>query len=174
MAICHIIIAAIFGTFEDRWEDNAAAGWAAVTMIWLFVIHFGYSWGPCAWIIVAEIWPLSSRSYGVALGTSSNWMNNFIVGQVTPDMLQGIRWGTYVLFGVLTSLGAAFIYFFVPETKRRTLEEMDAVFGSEGTAAADVERMREINEEIGLTAMLAVAGQSEAESQKLGGSDQKA
>lgn len=89
-------------------------------------------------------------------------------------MLQGIRWGTYVLFGVLTSLGAAFIYFFVPETKRRTLEEMDAVFGSEGTAAADVERMREINEEIGLTAMLAVAGQTEAENEKLGGSDQKA
>ncbi|KAH6689650.1 general substrate transporter [Plectosphaerella plurivora] len=173
MAICHIIIAAIFGTFENRWEDNAAAGWAAVTMIWLFVVHFGYSWGPCAWIIVAEIWPLSSRSYGVALGTSSNWMNNFIVGQVTPDMLQGIRWGTYVLFGVLTSLGAAFIYFFVPETKRRTLEEMDAVFGSEGTAAADVERMREINEEIGLTAMLAVAGQTETENEKLGGSDQK-
>lgn len=174
MAICHIIIAAIFGTFEDRWEENTAAGWAAVAMIWLFVVHFGYSWGPCAWIIVAEIWPLSSRSYGVALGTSSNWMNNFIVGQVTPDMLQGIRWGTYVLFGGLTSLGAAFIYFFVPETKRRTLEEMDAVFGSEGTAAADVERMREINDEIGLTAMLAIAGHEELGSHKMGGADYKA
>lgn len=78
-------------------------------------------------------------------------------------MLQGIRWGTYILFGGLTSLGAAFIYFFVPETKRRTLEEMDAVFGSEGTAAADIERMREINDEIGLSAMLAGAGHGHAE-----------
>jgi hypothetical protein len=33
----------------------------------------GYSWGPCAWIIVAEIWPLSNRPYGIALGASSNW-----------------------------------------------------------------------------------------------------
>jgi len=48
----------------------------------LVVVHFGYSWGPCAWIIVAEIWPLSNRPYGIALGASSNWMNNFIVGQV--------------------------------------------------------------------------------------------
>lgn len=50
--------------------------------------------------------------------------NNFIVGQVTPDMLQGITYGTYILFGLLTYLGAAFIWFFVPETKRLTLEEM--------------------------------------------------
>jgi hypothetical protein len=67
---------------RDQWETHKSAGWAAIVMVWLFVIHFGYSWGPCAWIIVAEIWPLSNRPYGIALGASSNWMNNFIVGQV--------------------------------------------------------------------------------------------
>lgn len=82
MATCHIIIAAIVARDRDSWPDHKAAGWAAVAMVWLFVIHFGYSWGPCAWIIVAEIWPLSNRPYGIALGASSNWMNNFIVGQV--------------------------------------------------------------------------------------------
>lgn len=50
--------------------------------------------------------------------------NNFIVGQVTPDMLAAMPYGTYILFGILTYLGAAFIWFFVPETKRLTLEEM--------------------------------------------------
>jgi MFS family permease len=124
MATCHIIIAVIVAKNIDQWKDHAAAGWAAVCMVWLFVVHFGYSWGPCAWIIVAEIWPLSTRPYGVALGASSNWMNNFIVGQVTPDMLDGITYGTYILFGLLTYMGAAFIWFFVPETKRLTLEEM--------------------------------------------------
>ena len=124
MATCHIIIAVIVAKDRDQWLSQPAAGWAAVAMVWLFVIHFGYSWGPCAWIIVAEIWPLSSRSYGVSLGASSNWMNNFIVGQVTPDMLNGISYGTYILFGLLTYMGAAFIWFFVPETKRLTLEEM--------------------------------------------------
>jgi hypothetical protein len=124
MATCHIIIAVIVAKNIDQWSSQKAAGWAAVVMVWLFVIHFGYSWGPCAWIIVAEIWPLSTRPYGVSLGASSNWMNNFIVGQVTPDMLSGITYGTYILFGLLTYLGAAFIWFFVPETKRLTLEEM--------------------------------------------------
>ncbi|KAI1407167.1 general substrate transporter [Hypoxylon sp. FL1857] len=154
MATCHIIIAVIVAKNADQWASQAAAGWAAVVMVWLFVIHFGYSWGPCAWIIVAEIWPLSSRPYGTSLGASSNWMNNFIVGQVTPIMLNQIGYGTYILFGLLTFMGAGFIWFFVPETKRLTLEEMDVIFGSEGTAQADFERMEEINREIGLTSML--------------------
>ncbi|KAI1463266.1 general substrate transporter [Daldinia caldariorum] len=154
MATCHIIIAVIVAKNADRWASQAAAGWAAAAMVWLFVIHFGYSWGPCSWIIVAEIWPLSSRPYGTSLGASSNWMNNFIVGQVTPIMLSRIGYGTYILFGLLTFMGAGFIWFFVPETKRLTLEEMDVIFGSEGTAQADFERMEEINREIGLTAML--------------------
>ncbi|KAK7986987.1 hypothetical protein PG988_001975 [Apiospora saccharicola] len=158
MASCHYIIAILVAKNAGRWQDQQAAGWAACAMVWLFVIHFGYSWGPCSWILVAEVWPLSTRPYGVSLGASSNWMNNFIVGQVTPDLLQKIGYGTYLLFGILTTIGAAFIWFYVPETKRLTLEEMDVVFGSVGTAQADYERMEEINHEIGLTAMISGLG----------------
>ncbi|RMJ18106.1 hypothetical protein CDV36_002197 [Fusarium kuroshium] len=158
MATCHIIIAIILAKNIDNFHNHQAAGWGAICMVWLFVVHFGYSWGPCAWIIIAEIWPLSTRPYGTSLGASSNWMNNFIVGQVTPDMLTGITYGTYILFGLLTYLGAAFIYFVVPETKRLSLEEMDLIFGSEGTAQADAERMDEINREIGLAHILSQDG----------------
>ncbi|KAH7110903.1 general substrate transporter [Dendryphion nanum] len=163
MATCHFIIAIILARNINRFEEQKAAGWAAVVMVWLFVVHFGYSWGPCAWIIIAEIWPLSTRPYGVALGASSNWMNNFIVGQVTPEMLESITYGTYILFGLLTSIGAAFVWFVVPETKRLSLEEMDVLFGSQGAAQADTERMNEINHEIGLTAALSHAGISGSE-----------
>ncbi|KAH7179100.1 general substrate transporter [Fusarium flagelliforme] len=157
MSLCHLIIAVILAKNIDNFENHQAAGWAAIVMVWLFVILLD-SWGPCAWIIIAEIWPLSTRPYGVALGASSNWMNNFIVGQVTPDMLEGITYGTYILFGLLTLMGAGFIWFFVPETKRLSLEEMDIIFGSEGAAQADSERMAEINREIGLDDVVYRAG----------------
>jgi MFS family permease len=150
MASCHLIVAGISGAFEDSWESHRGAGWAAVVMIWLFVIHFGYSWGPCAWIVIAEVWPLSNRPYGIALGASSNWMNNFIVGQVTPDMLTHMRYGTYIFFGLLTLGGAFFVWRFVPETKGLSLEEMDILFGSEGFAARDREIMEKVNREVGL------------------------
>ncbi|KAK4696194.1 MFS transporter, SP family, sugar:H+ symporter, partial [Lecanoromycetidae sp. Uapishka_2] len=157
MATCHIIIAVIVAKDQHSWAQHSAAGWAAVAMVWLFVIHFGYSWGPCAWILVAEVWPMSNRPYGIALGASSNWMNNFIVGQVTPDMLSGITYGTYILFGLLTFMGAAFIWFYVPETSRLTLEEMDVLFGADSTAQQDYERMEAVNREIGLKTALGEA-----------------
>ena len=63
-------------------------------------------------------------------------MNNFIVGQITPDMLKHMKWGTYVFFGLLTAAGGLFVWLGVPETKRLTLEEMDILFGSKGVAEA--------------------------------------
>lgn len=153
MGFCHLVIAVILARNIDNFANHQAAGWAAVVMVWFFVVNFGYSWGPCAWILIAEIWPLSTRPYGTALGGSSNWMNNFIIGQITPDLLERITYGTYILFGLVIILGAVFIWFFVPETKRLTLEEMDTIFGSEGAALKDQERMAEINHEIGLTAL---------------------
>lgn len=75
MATCHIIVAIIFALDENNWASHTAAGWAAVAMIWLFVANFGWSWGPCAWILIAEVWPLSTRPYGIAIGASSNWVS---------------------------------------------------------------------------------------------------
>jgi MFS family permease len=154
MATCHIIIAVIFAKNQHQWPTHRSAAWAAVVMVWLFVIHFGYSWGPCAWIVISEVWPLSNRPYGIALGASSNWMNNFIIGQVTPDMLKHMTYGTYIFFGLLTFGGALFVYLVVPETKNLSLEEMDILFGSAGVAQADQERMREIEREVGLDRLL--------------------
>jgi sugar porter (SP) family MFS transporter len=162
MAVCHIIIAVITAKNQNDWEHHTAAGWAAVVMVWLFVVHFGYSWGPCAWIVVAEIWPLSNRPYGIALGASSNWMNNFIVGQVTPDMLEKMTYGTYIFFGLLTFGGAAFIWLVFPETKGLTLEEMDILFGSVGTAAREKERLAEVHQEVGMAELLVRMGVTES------------
>ncbi|OKL61947.1 hypothetical protein UA08_02233 [Talaromyces atroroseus] len=150
MGINHLIIAIIFAREQNQWPTHKAAGWAAIVMVWLFAGNFGWSWGPCAWIIVAEVWPLSARPYGIALGASSNWMNNFIVGQVTPDMISDMTYGTFIFFGLMTLLGAGFVWLYVPETKQLTLEEMDVIFGSQGVAVADKERMEQIYRELGL------------------------
>ena len=85
-------------------------------------------------------------------------MNNFIVGQVTPDMLEHMKYGTYIFFGILTTMGAAFIWFYFPETKGLSLEEMDVLFGSVGTAEREKERWREVHAEVGLTDLLRRAG----------------
>ena len=116
---------------------------------------------------------MSNRPYGIALGASSNWMNNFIVGQVTPDMLSGITYGTYIIFGLLTFGGAAFIWFYVPETSRLTLEEMDVLFGADTTAQRDFERMEAVNREIGLDSVLGGGADSSLGDGKMTGVSEK-
>lgn len=63
-----------------------------------------------------------------------------------------MRYGTYIFFAAFCAIGGLFVYFFVPETKNKTLEELDVYFGGseDGIAAADQERMRRINESLGL------------------------
>ena len=174
MFLCHFAIAVIFAKNQHQWETHKAAGWAAVALVWLFVINFGYSWGPCAWVIISEVWPLSNRAYGIALGASANWMSNFIVGQITPDMIEHLTYGTFIFFGLLTTGGVIFVWLVVPETKRLSLEEMDVIFGTQGVAEAvsivahetsiytdvlqDSERLAEISHEIGLDTVLGRLG----------------
>ncbi|KAJ3753535.1 general substrate transporter [Lentinula raphanica] len=152
MGACHLIIAVLTGLFHNSWASHVAAGWAACALVWVFAMAFGYSWGPCAWVIVAEIFPLSVRGKGLSIAASSNWMNNFIVGQVTPTMIANLGFGTFVFFGVFSLMGGFFILFLVPETKGVTLEEMEEVFGVTGQnlAVEDAKRLDAIHRRIGL------------------------
>ncbi|KAL0253343.1 hypothetical protein SLS55_010319 [Diplodia seriata] len=77
----------------------------------------------------AEVFPNASRSKGVALSTATVWLCNFIVGVSTPPMLEDLGFGTYVFFGAWCYIAAVWAYFLVPETKGKTLEQMDEVFG---------------------------------------------
>ncbi|PQE20388.1 sugar transporter protein [Rutstroemia sp. NJR-2017a BBW] len=156
MCICHVVVAAVEGSYEDQWNLNeglaVTQGWVAIVFIWLFAVNFAYSWGPVSWVLAQEIFPASVRSRGVSLVASTNWMFNFIIGLTTKDMLNTMKYGTYIFFAVFSAGGGFFIWKFFPETKDKTLEELDVYFGGDidSIAAADKARMQRINERLGL------------------------
>ncbi|KAJ6186806.1 hypothetical protein N7519_008107 [Penicillium mononematosum] len=130
MWISMVLVGIIVAKFGNDFENHSNAGWAAVAFIWIYVGAFGATWGPVSWTLVAEIFPLSIRSKGASFGASSNWLNNFAVAFFVPPMFQTWRWGTYIFFAVFLAASIVWIYFFLPETKGATLEEMDRVFKS--------------------------------------------
>ena len=151
MASSHFIVAAIIGSYGDNIQDHKTAAWVAIVFIWIFAVHFGYSWGGGAWVLISEVFPLGLRAKGVSIGASSNWLNNFAVAMSTPDMIAALTYGAYIFFGLICVIGAAYVYFLVPETKDRTLEEMDEVFKDEsGQGKRDLERIQRIWSELGL------------------------
>jgi len=156
MAVSHFIVAGITGAYQGDFGNHQGAAWTAVVFIWLYAIHFGYSWGPVAWIIISEVFPLGLRAKGVSIGGSSNWLNNFAVALSTSPFIDVSQFGAFIFFGAVTTIGVIWVHFFVPETKGRTLEEMDELFGSGDSrfAAEDLARKERIERDIGLTALL--------------------
>ncbi|KAM0237790.1 hypothetical protein ACHAP5_008960 [Fusarium lateritium] len=126
-----LIIAIMVGLFSDSWASSRAEGWTSVIFLLFYMLIFGGSWAPTPWAVPAEVFPSSLRAKGVAISTCSNWINNFIIGLITPPLVQATGFGAYVFFAVFGLLSFAFVWFYVPETRGKTLEEMDTVFNDQ-------------------------------------------
>ncbi|KAH8798026.1 MFS monosaccharide transporter [Flagelloscypha sp. PMI_526] len=158
MASSHVGVAVLILFFEGHWKENAWAAWVAVGAMYIFTASYGLSFGPIGWLLPAEVFPLSVRSKGVALSTASNWVNNFIIGFLTPLMVELSPPTTFLVFA-LACVGAWWwVTTCVPETANVGLEEMDEVFTKFGYEGGEGERERELREvverEVGLRAIV--------------------
>lgn len=147
MVIAHFIIAILMGLFQDSWPAHKTEGWISVAFLLFFMLTYGATWGPIPWAMPSEIFPSSLRAKGVAFATMSNWFNNFIIGLITPPLIQNTGFGTYVFFCVFCVLALVWVWFFIPETNGRTLEEMDDVFHDQ-TGEVEQARRRRIEGEL--------------------------
>lgn len=95
--------------------------------ILVFIACFAFSFGPVVWVIIGEIFPNGIRGKAMSLATLSLWIGNFFVGQLTPMMLEGLgsAW-TFWIFAICCSPALYLTWKLIPETKGRSLEEIDA------------------------------------------------
>ncbi|GAA5937542.1 hypothetical protein JCM3775_001264 [Rhodotorula graminis] len=111
---------------------NVSAVNAQVAFIAIFIFFFASTWGPGAWVLIGEIFPLPIRSRGVALSTASNWLWNTIIAVITPYMVGSnrgnLRSSVFFVWGGLCSCAFVYAYFLVPETKGLSLEQVDQLF----------------------------------------------
>jgi SP family arabinose:H+ symporter-like MFS transporter len=92
-----------------------------------FISCFAFSFGPVCWVVIGEIFPNAIRGKAMALATLSLWVGNFLVGQLTPLMLEslGSSW-TFWLFALCCSPALWLTLKLIPETKGRSLESIEA------------------------------------------------
>ncbi|PVH94823.1 general substrate transporter [Periconia macrospinosa] len=144
-----VIVGGVIGGYGSTLKDHPAAGWTGIAFVYIYDVNFSYSWAPIGWVLPSEIYNLGNRSKAMSLTTSSTWMCNFIIGLVTPDMLETIGFGTYIFFAGFALIAFFFTWFLIPETKGKSLEEMDAVFG-DNTAHEEKTRLFNIAASLGL------------------------
>ncbi|KAL2256220.1 hypothetical protein VTK26DRAFT_1972 [Humicola hyalothermophila] len=107
--------------------DRIDARGAAVGLF-TYIAFFGATWLPLPWLYPAEVNPVKTRGKANAVSTCVNWTFNFMIVMVTPIMVKRIGWGTYLFFACVNACFIPAIYFFYPETARRSLEEIDIIF----------------------------------------------
>jgi len=125
MLICEFIVA-IIGTADGK---NPNAIRAEIAFICIYIFFFASTWGPGAWVVIGEIFPLPIRSRGVALSTASNWLWNCIITVITPYMVGKDKGNlgakVFFIWGALCTACFIYAYFLIPETKGLSLEQVD-------------------------------------------------
>jgi len=141
MLVCQFLVAIIgvtvgFNKTSPSPEDptvslanNIPAVNAQIAFIAIFIFFFASTWGPGAWIVIGEIFPLPIRSRGVGLSTASNWLWNTIIAIITPYMVHenrgNMKSSVFFVWGGLCTAAFVYSYFLIPETKGLTLEQVD-------------------------------------------------
>ena len=103
-------------------------GTTTLVFIIIYTASFMMSWGPICWVLISEIFPNKIRSQAVAIAVAAQWAANFFISSTYPPMMEFSNGGTYLFYGVMSILSALFVWKYVPETKGKTLEEMEGLW----------------------------------------------
>ncbi|KAI1204416.1 hexose transporter [Annulohypoxylon truncatum] len=119
---------------------NVAAQKAGIAFICLYIFFFASTWGPLAWVVTGEIFPLKTRARSLSMTTATNWLLNWAIAYSTPYLVNyGEGYANlqskifFVWFGACF-LCISFVYFFIYETKGFTLEEVDELYAEVSSA----------------------------------------
>jgi len=131
MCVCQFIVA-ITGTVAGT--ENLAAQKALIAFICIYIFFFASSWGPCAWVVTGEIFPLKVRAKSLSMTTASNWLLNWAIAYSTPYIVgtgpgdANLGSKVFFIWGGCCFICIAFIYFMVYETKGLALEQVDELY----------------------------------------------
>lgn len=103
--------------------------WVSIVGLALFLMFYAPGMGPLPWTVNAEIYPLWARSMGNGIGAMTAWICNLVTSASFLSMVALIEnFGVFYLMSSVALIGAIFCYFLQPETKNKSLEEIEALF----------------------------------------------
>lgn len=110
-------------------QPHTDLSWLALLSMVVFITGFAIGWGPIPWLVMSEIFPVKVRGFASAVCVLTNWGMAFIVTKTFQDMMTALTSaGTFWLFSCMCIINVIFTMAFVPETKGKTLEQIEATF----------------------------------------------
>ncbi|KAF3695332.1 Solute carrier family 2, facilitated glucose transporter member 8 Glucose transporter type 8 [Channa argus] len=110
-------------------EPHTDLSWLALASMAIFITGFALGWGPIPWLVMSEIFPVKVRGFASAVCVLTNWTMAFVITKSFQDMMNFLSSaGTFWLFSAVCTLGVIFTMACIPETKGKTLEQIEATF----------------------------------------------
>ncbi|PVH98104.1 general substrate transporter [Periconia macrospinosa] len=109
-------------------QSTPQAGNIMIVFTCLFIAAFATTWGPLVWAIVGELYPARYRATCMAVATASNWLFNFLISFFSTMITNNIDYFYGLVFGGCCFALFIIVYFFMIETKGRSLEEIDTMY----------------------------------------------
>ena len=100
-------------------------GIGTLIFIIVYTASFMMSWGPICWVLISELFPNKIRGKAVAVAVAAQWAANYFISSTYPAMMEFSGGLTYSFYGLMSVLSFIFVWKLVPETKGKTLEEME-------------------------------------------------
>ena len=100
-------------------------GTSTLVFIIIYTASFMMSWGPITWVLISEIFPNKIRGKAVAVAVATQWAANYFISSTYPAMMEFSGGFTYSFYGLMSLLSLFFVWRWVPETKGKTLEELE-------------------------------------------------
>jgi len=120
-----LVALVVLGVYFSSSTLQSDYGWVALAGLLLFIAAFAVGLGPVFWLMISEIFPIGVRSKAMSVCTIANWGANFLVAQTFLSLSNAIsRQGVFFLYAVLAVASLAFFAWKIPETKNRSLEEI--------------------------------------------------
>jgi SP family xylose:H+ symportor-like MFS transporter len=117
------------GMFAISWLSyNEIIGISTLVFIIIYTASFMMSWGPICWVLISEIFPNKIRGQAVAVAVGAQWAANYLISSTYPAMMEYSGALTYGFYGLMAVLSALFVWKMVPETKGKSLEEMESLW----------------------------------------------
>ncbi|KAJ5081227.1 Major facilitator-type transporter ecdD [Penicillium angulare] len=124
------LIVAIVGTAAD----SEVANKVLIAFVCVYIFFFACSWGPVAWVVTGELYPLKARAKCLSITTATNWLLNWAIAYATPYMVNdgpgnaNLQSKVFFIWGGFCFICAIFVYTCIYETKGLSLEQVDELY----------------------------------------------
>jgi len=120
--------------------NSVVANKVLIAFVCIYIFFFASTWGPIAWVVTGEIFPLKARAKCLSMTTATNWLLNWAIAYATPYLVNSgpgnanLQAKVFFIWGGFCLICAVFVYFLIYESKGLSLEQVDEMYAKESRA----------------------------------------